>query len=308
MTENLTLSHAKQKPEPAIRVYLGGSFDPVHNAHIQMAMHVYNALLPLASHQRKLHVSLLPNARSPFKSNSTAPKQRLAMLKLAVQNTPLQINELELWQAPPVYTIDSVTTLRQRYPHDILIFIMGMDSARSLDNWKAGLQLTDYVNLWVFNRSASVASKTHNGKVQTADQTSNNTVNNEKFADKALVIDSQLDSLIYELPHSLKSQVTASIEDLLTPLSVALSNNASSKNNTLKTQVKGRIYIDTQPIVNISSSEIRETLFELYTAAPIKDNVIEKKDNVIENDHYLSKYLDSAVYHYIMQHKLYSSA
>ncbi|WP_407074208.1 nicotinate-nicotinamide nucleotide adenylyltransferase, partial [Psychrobacter sp. GW64-MNA-CIBAN-0177] len=90
--------------------------------------------------QRALHVSLLPNARSPFKNESTNPKHRLAMLKLATLNTPLQIDELELWQAPPVYTIDSVRTLRQRYPHDSLIFIMGMDSARSLDKWKDGLK------------------------------------------------------------------------------------------------------------------------------------------------------------------------
>lgn len=150
-------TYSQQKKEnqhitvPAIRAYLGGSFDPVHNGHVQIALYVYDYLLPIAEQQqRALHVSLLPNARSPFKDKSTNPKHRLTMLKLARQESPLQINELELWQTPPVYTIDSVRTLRQRYPNDSLIFIMGMDSARSLDKWKDGLRLTDYVDLTDF--------------------------------------------------------------------------------------------------------------------------------------------------------------
>jgi nicotinate-nucleotide adenylyltransferase len=111
--------HLTKNAKPAIRAYLGGSFDPVHNGHLQMALYVYQSLLPIAEQQQhELQVSLLPNARSPFKADSTDPKHRLAMLKLAIKNTPLQINELELWQTPPVYTIDSVKTLRARYPHD----------------------------------------------------------------------------------------------------------------------------------------------------------------------------------------------
>ena len=77
------------KTAPAIRAYLGGSFDPVHNGHLQLAMYVYEHLSPLAKlQQRELQVSLLPNARSPFKEDSTNPEQRLAMLKLAIQDTP----------------------------------------------------------------------------------------------------------------------------------------------------------------------------------------------------------------------------
>ncbi|WP_261869257.1 nicotinate-nicotinamide nucleotide adenylyltransferase [Psychrobacter sp. JCM 18901] len=134
---NTSNSPQEKTHTPAIRAYLGGSFDPVHNGHLEVAMSVYQHLLPIATRlQRALHVSLLPNARSPFKTQSTDPNHRLAMLKLATENTPIQINELELWQAPPVYTIDSVRTLRQQYPNDSLIFIMGMDSAHSLDKWK----------------------------------------------------------------------------------------------------------------------------------------------------------------------------
>lgn len=208
----------------AIRAYLGGSFNPVHNGHIQMAMQVYKQLLPYAKQQqRPLQVSLLPNARSPFKQKTIAPEHRLAMLKLAIQNTPLQISELELWQAPPVYSIDTVRTLRQRYPNDSLIFIMGMDSARSLDKWKEGLQLTDYVHLWIFNR---------------ADTDPNLFI--------AQNCSKQTTTFANPLPSTLKRQVTDTCTDLLTPL--------------LKNKRQGRIYIDSYPITTISSTQIRQQL------------------------------------------------
>ena len=103
---NTSINPQKKTTAPAIRAYLGGSFDPVHNGHLEVALHVYQDLLPSAKQQnRPLHVSLLPNARSPFKTQSTDPAHRLAMLQLATQDTPIQINELELWQAPPVFII-----------------------------------------------------------------------------------------------------------------------------------------------------------------------------------------------------------
>src|SRR5699024_8460874 len=246
------MPHSKDYPltknaKPAIRAYLGGSFDPVHNGHLQMALYVYQSLLPIAKQQqRELQVSLLPNARSPFKADSTDPKHRLAMLKLAIKDTPLQINEIELWQTPPVYTIDSVKTLRARYPHDDLIFIMGMDSAQSLDKWKNGLALTDHVNLWVFNR-LSIGENTP--------------INNDTNAetDKKLVntdlIESNTSALQSQLPVSLQHFITDSATDLVAP---ALRSLTASSN--LKNAVQGRIYIDPRPVAAISSTRVRQQL------------------------------------------------
>ena len=193
---------------PAIRAYLGGSFDPVHNGHLQMAMYVYQHLFPIAKQQqRALQVSLLPNARSPFKDKSTNPEHRLAMLKRATQESPLQISELELWQTPPVYTIDSVRTLRQRYPNDRLIFIMGMDSARSLDKWKDGLRLTDYVDLWIFNRGGSSAHK--NNLLNMGE----NLVEDESTTQAIADLQSQLQA---QLPIQLQNKIIYSPAEMVT--------------------------------------------------------------------------------------------
>ncbi|MBK3393527.1 nicotinate-nicotinamide nucleotide adenylyltransferase [Psychrobacter sp. M9-54-1] len=287
--------HLTKNAKPAIRAYLGGSFDPVHNGHLQMALYVYQSLLPIAKHQqRELQVSLLPNARSPFKADSTDPKHRLAMLKLAIKDTPLKINELELWQAPPVYTIDSVKTLRARYPHDSLIFIMGMDSAQSLDKWKNGLALTDYVNLWVFNR-LSIAE--NDPIIINNDE---NTIAQEKLINQDLVT-SNLTALQSQLPIALQHFITDSATDLVAP---ALKSLTASSN--LKNTAQGRIYIDPRPVAAISSTQVRQQLrkqgSQNATLQPINAII----NPTVPNS--FAKWLNPAVYQYIIDHQLYSAA
>ncbi|WP_223193170.1 MULTISPECIES: nicotinate-nicotinamide nucleotide adenylyltransferase [Psychrobacter] len=280
---------------PAIRAYLGGSFNPVHNGHIQMAMAVFNQLAPIATQQKRaLSVELLPNSRSPFKTDTIDPKQRLAMLKLATKNTPLAINELELWQAPPVFTIDTVRKLRQNFSEDTLIFIMGMDSAASLDKWRQGLELTDFVHLWVFNR---VDETTHFAKKDTAFQNaknSENSINSENPIDK--------------LPNALQAKVTTQLADLThpkldlkhlarQPIFTFIEKSAAAQPffslKPLKTKLNGRIYLDWSPIVAISSSSIREQL-----AAKSLSTVTQPR---------LLTELNPTVYDYIIRHRLYST-
>ena len=285
--------HLTKNAKPAIRAYLGGSFDPVHNGHLQMALYVYQSLLPLAKQQqRELQLSLLPNARSPFKADSTDPKHRLAMLKLAIKNTPLQINELELWQTPPVYTIDSVKTLRARYPHDDLIFIMGMDSAQSLDKWRNGLALTDHVNLWVFNR-LSIGENTPINNDTNA-ETDKKLVNTDLIASNPSALQSQL-------PVSLQHFITDSATDLVAP---ALRSLTASSN--LKNAVQGRIYIDPRPVAAISSTQVRQQLrkqgSQNATLQPINAII----NPTVPNS--FAKWLNPAVYQYIIDHQLYSAA
>ena len=288
---------------PAIRAYLGGSFDPVHEGHLQMAMYVYQRLLPIAKQQqRALHVSLLPNARSPFKEKSIYPKHRLAMLKLATLNTPLQIDELELWQTPPVYTIDSVRTLRQRYPHDSLIFIIGMDSALSLSQWKNGLELTDYVNLWIFNRDNDFEINENLFDLS------------NKVVDKGVITQDLSVSHThsqYQLPEQLQPLLIDAPIDLLQPMPQAMNDS-----HLLKNAHQGHIYIDPRPIATVSSTQIRQQLQQtenrlniiptatrqMTSIAPINDII----DNTAPNPS--AKWLNPAVYQYIIAHQLYSAA
>ncbi|MGO2214343.1 nicotinate-nicotinamide nucleotide adenylyltransferase [Psychrobacter alimentarius] len=300
---NTTDSLDDKTSRPAIRAYLGGSFDPVHQGHIQMAMYVYERLLPIAEgQQRDLHVSLLPNSRSPFKQKSTDPHHRLAMLKLATQKTPIQIDELELWQTPPVYTIDSVRTLRQRYPRDSLIFIIGMDSALSLPHWKEGLALTNHVNLWIFSRS-------HVSRIFDKDGADKDDVDNDILPDPDNMPNT--DTIQAKLPVPLQSLVVGTPTELVTPITKALATNTG-----LKSTHQGHIYIDSRPVAAVSSTQMREQLQSLQdrlnimqaadrqmtSIPPINDIMSHTATNP------LPKWLNPAVYHYIIAHQLYSAA
>ena len=137
-----------------IRVWLGGSFDPVHLAHLQMITHVYHELMR-AFPNVDIIAKLLPTAGSPLKTQPTSNQQRLEMLRLAIDDVPfLSIDETELQCQPPVYSFHTLSEFKQRYPNDLLIFVLGQDSVEQLDKWYRGFELLSLTNLWVLPRPA----------------------------------------------------------------------------------------------------------------------------------------------------------
>ncbi|WP_323841180.1 MULTISPECIES: nicotinate (nicotinamide) nucleotide adenylyltransferase [unclassified Moraxella] len=134
-----------------IRAFLGGSFDPVHSSHLSMALSVHTSLMSFAN-AKNITVSLMPTKGNPFKDKPTTDEHRLAMLHLATKNTPINIEPCELNRTPPIYTIQTVQLLKQLYPTDRLIFILGQDSLYTLPSWKNGNEILNHINIWAFWR------------------------------------------------------------------------------------------------------------------------------------------------------------
>lgn len=137
------------------RIYLGGSFDPVHRSHLQMAMAVHaqlSAKLSAKLGTDDITLYLLPTAGNPFKGTPTASTHRLSMLSLATQDLPIGVDDYELTCSPPIYTIDTIAHLHTIYPDDVLIFVIGFDSLLSLPKWRGGEMLADQVKFWAFSR------------------------------------------------------------------------------------------------------------------------------------------------------------
>ncbi len=93
-------------------VLYGGSFDPVHCAHIQMAQSAIDQL-------GLSKVVFIPAARSPLSLNPTiaSNEERMKMLNLATANEPrFVVDDCEIQRGGISYTIDTVSMFRARYP------------------------------------------------------------------------------------------------------------------------------------------------------------------------------------------------
>jgi nicotinate-nucleotide adenylyltransferase len=112
---------------------LGGTFDPVHVGHIQMAEKA-RQVLDLAE------VIFVPAGRPIGKSGSdiTPAGQRIEMLRLALIGKPhFKISYMEIERPGPSYTVDTLDAIRKRYGGKAdLYFILGSDSLARLPEWR----------------------------------------------------------------------------------------------------------------------------------------------------------------------------
>ena len=110
---------------------LGGSFDPVHCAHLAIAR-AAKADFALDG------VWFVPCARSPLKTQTHASDaDRLEMLRLALLGEPgMQVLPIELGRPAPSYTVDTLRALRADHPGTDFTFVAGADSLLSLHEWK----------------------------------------------------------------------------------------------------------------------------------------------------------------------------
>ncbi len=135
------------KPTPAIGI-LGGTFDPVHKGHIQVADELY----------RKLglqEVRLLPCQRPILKGAALAScEHRLAMLKIATNHHPgLGIDTRELDAKTPMYTCSTLKRFRQEFgTTQSLCFIMGADNLLQLPQWQDWQTIPELAHLIVVVR------------------------------------------------------------------------------------------------------------------------------------------------------------
>lgn len=108
---------------------MGGSFDPVHNAHIKLALHAYKEL-------QLDKVIFIPAYIQPFKKDKkvTDEAHRMSMLKLGLMEYPyFEVSDIEITLQGNSYTARTLTELSKEYSD--MVFIMGADSYMSLERW-----------------------------------------------------------------------------------------------------------------------------------------------------------------------------
>lgn len=138
----------------------GGSFDPVHNAHLIVA--------GLARDQLGLdRVLFVVAASQPFKAgeHGAPAAERLAMVELALAGIPgLAADGRELRRPGPSYTVDTLRELAAEHAGAELVLIMGADVAAGFPGWHDPAGIRRLARLAVCQRGGvAVAGVVHAG-------------------------------------------------------------------------------------------------------------------------------------------------
>ena len=125
----------------------GGSFDPVHNAHVALAR---LALAELALDELRW----VPAGHSWQKARSMTPAvHREAMVRLAIEGTPqFVLDRCELERSGPSYTLDTVRTLQAAEPEAIWFLVIGQDQYAGFHTWHGWQELLGRITLAIANR------------------------------------------------------------------------------------------------------------------------------------------------------------
>jgi len=134
----------------------GGTFNPIHNAHLVAAQEV----------KEKMGLSriiFIPSAHPPHKveRNLASARHRLNMVKLAIEKIPyFSVSTLEIDRGGKSYSVDTMRQLRKKYGKKTKIFfILGIDAAKEISTWKDVRDFLKMCKLITINRPGFLSSR-----------------------------------------------------------------------------------------------------------------------------------------------------
>lgn len=125
----------------------GGTFDPVHLGHLNMAQQCVEHLQ--LSQLRFMPCAIPAHKAQPGISNA----HRIAMLEAAIAPySHFSVDLRELKRQGPSYSLLSLQELRSEHPNEPILFLIGLDSFNNLDKWFEWQAITQLCHILVFQR------------------------------------------------------------------------------------------------------------------------------------------------------------
>lgn len=127
----------------------GGTFDPIHNGHLNLAHEM----------MEKHHLDEIwfcPVRYSPHKIGVqvSSVEDRMKMVQLAIQgNEAFKAVDFEIKRDGPSYTIDTLRELHKQFPGVHFSLIIGDDSAKGFFKWRDPEKIVELARLLVGSRS-----------------------------------------------------------------------------------------------------------------------------------------------------------
>ncbi|MBX7170412.1 MAG: nicotinate-nucleotide adenylyltransferase [Pyrinomonadaceae bacterium] len=128
--------------------FYGGSFDPLHNGHLQIA----NKLTEVFALDEFVFI---PAFHAPHKKDKkpTSAFHRYAMLCLATNDAPkIKVSKMELDLPEKPYSIETLSKLKTELPDAKIFFVMGADSWQDITTWREWEKVLTIVNVIVVTR------------------------------------------------------------------------------------------------------------------------------------------------------------
>ncbi|MFQ3670103.1 MAG: nicotinate (nicotinamide) nucleotide adenylyltransferase [Verrucomicrobiia bacterium] len=134
---------------------LGGTFDPPHRAHLEMAK-VAMSEVPLD------WVAFVPARQSPHKATSgeAGPGDRAEMVRRAIEGCPgFRLVPWELHRPGLSFSVETARQFGERFPGAELFWIMGSDQWEVLETWREWEKLAEMVTFVVFPRPGPIRAR-----------------------------------------------------------------------------------------------------------------------------------------------------
>lgn len=127
----------------------GGSFDPIHEGHIKIALIAKERCALDKIEFLIAKISPLKNHKPLFDDN-----KRLQLLEQAIEPyKDFTVSTIELDREGPSYTYQSVKYYQEKYPEAKLFWIMGADAFNTLVKWENYPYLRDNLHFIVISRN-----------------------------------------------------------------------------------------------------------------------------------------------------------
>lgn len=133
---------------------LGGTFNPIHNAHLRIAEEVRDRF-DLA------RIMFVPAASPPHKqlAGELSFTVRYRMVQLAIADNPsFTISDMEGRRGGKSYSIDTLKALHRDFPQDEFFFIVGSDSFLDIGSWREYASIFKLCNIVVVERPGAVVA------------------------------------------------------------------------------------------------------------------------------------------------------
>ncbi len=124
----------------------GGTFDPIHNAHLIIAQFVKEEL-------NLDEILFIPSGTPPHKAVFAPAALRLEMVMRAIADNPVfSVSELEVNKEEVSYTVETIAAVQQAYQASLHL-VIGSDNFVNLHQWRDPGKILQLCDVAVFPRN-----------------------------------------------------------------------------------------------------------------------------------------------------------